>query len=310
MHDRDSLLYEVAVLYYEKEYTQSKIAEELGFSRPTIASMLKEAKDRGIVTITINKVQDQERYLQDKIKTKYGLTSVYISQKNMDSEETKRHLGIVTASFIEHHLDAISSIGLGWGTTLHHYVQAASYINANVESIVPLIGGVSINEVKYHANHLAFQLADKYQSDANNFYAPAVAENEEIYNAFVHSGLVSNALQAAKKVDTAIISPDNPYYQSTLEKLGYVTEEDKLNLEKLNVVGDVLTSFYDKNGNVVENDISKRMLGLTIDDLKEIENVVVIASGSHKNESVKALLKTGAVNHLVIDVDIARFLKN
>lgn len=305
---RDNYVYEVAVMYYEKEYTQSRIAKELNLSRPTVASMLKEAKEKGIVTITVNKIQKQEKYLSDWITQKYNLKSVHIVQKNINSTETKRNIGQRAASFIEQNLESTTSIGLGWGTTLYHYVQAASYIDTDINTIIPLIGGVSINDVKYHANHLVFELADKYKSSPHYFYAPAVAENEDIYNAFAYSGLASSALAEAKIVDTAIISPDNPYHQSTLQHLGYVTEEDIINLKKLNIVGDILTSFYDKNGEVIENSISRKMLGLTINDLSEIENVIVLASGSHKNESTKALLKTNVVDHLILDIDIARYL--
>lgn len=44
---------DVARLYYEKDRTQNEIAEIYGISRPMVSKLLKEAKEEGIVKITI-----------------------------------------------------------------------------------------------------------------------------------------------------------------------------------------------------------------------------------------------------------------
>ena len=48
----------VARLYYEQNMTQNEIAKELGISRPLVSILLTEARACGIVTITINQVED------------------------------------------------------------------------------------------------------------------------------------------------------------------------------------------------------------------------------------------------------------
>ena len=44
---------DVARLYYEKDRTQNEIAEIYRISRPMVSKLLKEAKEEGIVKITI-----------------------------------------------------------------------------------------------------------------------------------------------------------------------------------------------------------------------------------------------------------------
>ena len=51
--NRNDLLAKIATLYYEANLTQSEIAKRLNKSRPTISSMLQEARDKGIVRINI-----------------------------------------------------------------------------------------------------------------------------------------------------------------------------------------------------------------------------------------------------------------
>ena len=48
----------VARLYYEQNKTQNEIAKELGISRPLVSILLTEARTCGIVTISINRVED------------------------------------------------------------------------------------------------------------------------------------------------------------------------------------------------------------------------------------------------------------
>ena len=45
--DRDKLSINVAKLYYRSDYSQQRIAEELGISRPSVSRLLQYAKDKG-----------------------------------------------------------------------------------------------------------------------------------------------------------------------------------------------------------------------------------------------------------------------
>lgn len=57
----------VARLYYEQNMTQSEIAKELGISRPLVSILLTEARACGIVTITINRVEDLCALAEDRL---------------------------------------------------------------------------------------------------------------------------------------------------------------------------------------------------------------------------------------------------
>lgn len=54
MDKKTERLVNVARMYYEQGRTQSEIADRYGISRPMVSKLLKEARDRGIVTIRIN----------------------------------------------------------------------------------------------------------------------------------------------------------------------------------------------------------------------------------------------------------------
>lgn len=50
---RVDLLVEAARMYYENSLTHAEIGKKLGFSRWTASRLIQEARDRGIVRITI-----------------------------------------------------------------------------------------------------------------------------------------------------------------------------------------------------------------------------------------------------------------
>ena len=56
-------LTQVARMYYEQNMNQSEIAKAIGVSRPLVSVLLAEARECGIVTITINSVESARELL-------------------------------------------------------------------------------------------------------------------------------------------------------------------------------------------------------------------------------------------------------
>uniref|UniRef100_UPI00403F68BF sugar-binding transcriptional regulator n=1 Tax=Candidatus Enterococcus willemsii TaxID=1857215 RepID=UPI00403F68BF len=308
MNNRDKLIVKVASLFYKENINQTEISKQLGISRPTVAAMLKEAVARGIVKISIQDSEIMNFEQQDMLTKKYQLKTVLISSTGASENDTKQAVGNLCATFIENNLTTIKNLGIGWGTTLLQFVEAASYRNFENLSITPLIGGVDVADVKTHSNHLAFLLSQKYNCNVNYFYAPAIAESIEMKQAFENSKFIKDIITKGKTVDMAIVSVGNPIESSSYRELGYFNETDCEEMKEKNVVGDILTTFFNQEGAAVDTDISKRMIGINLSNLKAINDVVVVASGKEKAESIKKLLKQDIINHLIIDAELAAFL--
>lgn len=305
MYDRNELLAQIAMLYYEQNITQSNIAKRLHMSRQTVSNMLQEAKEKGIVKIIIQHPDSHRYSLQHSIAEKFNLKSVLIAPTEFKDQDTKKQIGMLCSNFLENQLENISKLGIGWGTTVFEYIQQASYINTTNLEIIPLMGGIGINDVQYHSNHLAFQLADKYSATVNYFYAPAIAESIEVRDLFVSTELFKQIYNKARQVEFAVVGVGNPIESSTYRNLGYISNNEVKDIQESGAVGDILGSFFNQKGIPVNASFTSRMIGLTIDDLKNIPEVVVLASGKEKIKSIEALLKLNLANHLIIDQVIA-----
>lgn len=308
MESKIEALVKVANYYYNDGLTQTQIADRLGVSRPTVAKMLAEARQKEIVKITIQTHLLNDYKKEKLVREKYNLKSVQIVASLGNDEATKIEIGRRGAQYIESRLDEIKSLGIGWGTTIQKFVEAANHLDYPDLSIVPLMGGVSLSEVKIHSNHLVFTLGQKYNAIVNLLYAPAIAENLEVKHILTNSKIVQSLLNKGKDVDLAVISVGNPRESRTYREMGYITEMEQQEIIAEKAVGDILASFFNDDGNLVNTSLSERMIGHSLEDIKQMKEVLVIASGIEKTVSLKPLLVQDYIDHLIIDSNIAQEL--
>lgn len=308
MNNRYKTLIKVAIYYYEDGLTQSEIAKILGISRPTVSNLLKEALEKGIVKITIQDNFLSNHKQQEFITDKYKLQTVLITNTEGNDENVKAAIGRLCASYVESRLDEIKTLGIGWGSTVKYFVEAANYLNYPQLSIIPLMGGVSLSEISLHSNHLVFTLGQKYNAKTNLLYAPAIAENIEVREIVANSEIVQAMLTKGKNVDLAIIGVGNPVKSLTYRNMGYMSDEEESEIIKKNAIGDILATFFDKSGKPVDTSLSRRMIGPTLKDIKNMKEVLVLASGRDKAISIMSLLELNIIQHLIIDKEIADLL--
>lgn len=306
MLSRTDLLVRVSIMYYEEGLTQTAIAKNLNISRPTVASLLQEARDKGIVRINILKPYKVNTELENKIEKKYGIKKVLISPEN--SSNPKKDVGILCANYIESKSSEFLKIGISFGTTIYEFVQNAKYLDTNFKQIIPLMGGVEMKNDYLHSNFLCYELSSKYSCKVNFFYAPAFAESVEQKQTLMDSNLVKQAIEEARSVDVGIIGVGNPLKNSTYKNLGYLSKDNIAELKKANVVGDICASFFDRKGKEVDCKFSETSIGLRLSDIKKIPEVVILATGTEKAIPIKALLENGFIDVLITDFDIAKNL--
>ena len=73
MNKTFDFMFSIAKSYYIDEISKSKIAELYGISRPTVASILKECKEKGIVEIRLNDNSPHNSPLARQLVTTYNL---------------------------------------------------------------------------------------------------------------------------------------------------------------------------------------------------------------------------------------------
>ncbi len=299
----------VAKLYYFEGWTQTEISKKINKSRPIISRLLKQAKETNIVEVYVKDESIHTVQLERIIEREYKLTeAIVVSSTNYGHDMTIRDLGKAAAAYVQRKLDSIKSIGISWGESVHSFVEAFDYIEKKHIHVTPLIGGMGQNFVDYHSNHLTFQLAQKLNTTSSYLYAPAMVDNEDLRNRIIYSRDVEEVLTKGKNVDLAIVGVGNPHNSATMNKMGYLNEEEQKSLLKSNAIGDINSKFYDANGNEVEHSLNNRTIGIDLQDLKRIPEVLAIVSGTYKVESLDVALRSNFLTTLILDEVTARAL--
>ncbi|MFR5782768.1 MAG: hypothetical protein ACLUEK_13530 [Oscillospiraceae bacterium] len=81
-------LTQVARMYYEQNMNQSEIAKAIGVSRPLVSVLLAEARECGIVTITINSVESARELLARRLEARFGLRLAEVVEDAKSAEDT------------------------------------------------------------------------------------------------------------------------------------------------------------------------------------------------------------------------------
>ncbi len=89
---RTNILADVAEMYYIEGKDQSAIALKVGVTRSMVSRMLTEARSLGIVEIKVVRPIHADHELEEAIKAKFGIESVFVvSMEDMKPEKLLIH---------------------------------------------------------------------------------------------------------------------------------------------------------------------------------------------------------------------------
>lgn len=299
----------VSRLYYFEGLTQAEIAKKIGVSRPVISKLLNKARESGIVEIYIKDENAHTVELEHQLEKKYGLKEVIVvPAAGRNPEMVKQSLGKAASFYISKNINGKKSLGISWGSTLAKFVQEYPFEQHQQLKIIPLVGGMGSKLVEIHSNLLAYQLAQKMNTTCSYLYAPAMVENAELKNRLVQSADIAMVLEEGRSVDMAVVGIGNPYEDSTMTTMEYLKKEDLQSLKQAGAVGDIGSRFYDQSGKQIKHPLNDLVIGLDINEYKQIPEVVGIVEGTHKVQSLKAALRGGFLDVLVIDDSTANLI--
>lgn len=305
--DNKRLMLRVSEMFYIKEISQSKIAETLGISRPTVAKLLKRAKEEGIVKISVTDPGGRKYYpIEHQLEDLYGLKEVFITETG-DNGDSRLETGKAAAEIINRIITQSSIIGVAPGTTLNNiepYLEAKFLPGTR---FIPLVGGMGLIPQETHSNTISQKLAMKFCGSYYPIYAPARIDNTQLLAELEKEKSVQNVFNLAKKMDIAILGIGSKEY-STLNKTGYITIEDQKNLIKNGMVGDLCMQYYDINGNYEKFDLNKKVLTIDLKILREIEWSIGISFGEEKVDAIIGALNGKYINTLITDYHTAKLL--
>jgi DNA-binding transcriptional regulator LsrR (DeoR family) len=313
MKRNTSLVAEICRMYYLDNLSQDEISSNLRISKSAVSRLLKEGREKGIVTFHIKDYEDRLGSLEDKLEQYFKLKeAVVVSDKGINSEEAiKDKVGRATALLLQRRVRENDTIAVSWGTTLAKVVKALHpYLQLNIDT-VPLVGGIGITGRDIHSNEIARRVSEAFEGRYYVLNAPIFVSNLHTKDAFEKEKSIKAVIDKAKSANIAIVGIGCPNKQSsTMIKRGYFSVKEFTALTGKGVVGDICTNFYDIWGNIIKFPLQNKMIGLGLKELKHIPIVIGAASGEDKKEAILGALRGGHVNIIITNERVAEYLIN
>lgn len=314
----DRFLIKVAELYYQDGLSQQQIAKKLHTSRTSISRALIQARNEGYVQIRIQYPEQSDLGLERKLEEKYGLTEALIAVPAYD-QSVEQEISYQAVDYILRVLKKNMILGMTWGRAMHGFVEqlarderlrSLSFQNVKV---VPFLGtpgvtqGASWDATTY-SNTLATKVGNLLHCASYNLSAPMYVDGLKEKEMIEGIEEISKVLQMAENADIALIGIGSMQKDSSILKAGIRTEEEYKELVQKGAVGEIVGRIYDKEGQVVDEDLRRKMIGISTQQIKKIPVRVGISYGKDKIEAIKGAIKGEMINVLVTDATTAEKL--
>lgn len=300
----NSLIIKVAWKYYNEGMTQNEIAEALNLSRMKVIKYLDIAKANNIIQFKINLDKFADMDLLNKIKKQYDLQDIYIvpaaSQNPLDS------LTKAAAQYIEDRINSDTMINVGYGQAVSRTLGHLNISTKYKVTFVSLSGGV-----RFYIPTAVDSSSDYYTNPNYNHYimpAPLVVSTKHLAEQLINERPIKKIFEMIPYSTITIIGIGAVNERATIVKEGYLNSNEVEIIKSMGAVGDLLSQFYDINGNVLNYKLHKQLVSTDINLLKSLNHVVAVAGGLEKREAIIGALKGGYIDVLITDELVAKSL--
>lgn len=314
----DRFLIKVAELYYHDGLSQQEIAKKLHTSRTSISRALIQARNEGYVQIRIQYPEQSNLGLERELEEKYGLTEALVAVPAYD-QSSDQEVAFQAVDYTLRVLKKNMVLGMTWGRAMHGFVEQLAQderlrsLSFRNVKIVPFLGTPGITQIDSwdattYSNTLATKVGNLLHCASYNLSAPMYVDGEKEKELIEGIDEISKVLRMAETADMALIGIGSMQKDSSIIKAGIRTEEEYKELIQKGAVGEIVGRIYDKNGQTVDEDLQRKMIGISLDKIAKIPVRVGISYGKDKIEAIKGAIAGGLVNVLVTDVPTAELL--
>ena len=222
------------------------------------------------------------------------------------AEHVRDAIGVGAGAYLSKTISDGSTIGIGWGRTLRAVLRAIQGRNYEALSIVALLGGLS-HVSGINTFEIVSDLAGLFNADQHFFAAPIYASSEKARDIILQQDAIRETYEKARKADLAIITVGD-MVESLVVTYGLGGADQVKTLMAAGAVGDVIGHFIDANGDIVDHPLNRRTIAISLEDLRGIRKVVLVAGGRKKIDIMRAALRGRYVTVLVTDEHSAKRL--
>lgn len=305
--EQDDLI-RAAWLYHVGQMNQEAVSRRLGLSRFKVLRLLAEARDRGLVRITLEHRTSATLALADRLVGRFALTEAQVApDPGAGDAAARRAVGQVAAGFLSRIAgEGRVTVGVGWGRTIAAMADAVTGLRNPDLTVVSLMGSMTRTAATSPVD-VCVRLAALAGGQAVFMPAPFFADTAEDAARIMAQRMVREALAVARSAPRMIVSVGECTPDSLLQTSGVLTAAEGAALAAAGAVADSTGKFFRADGTLADTDLTARATGVALDDLRR-SDVTLLSAGLAKAVATRTVLRAGFVDRLIVDETLARAL--
>jgi dihydroxyacetone kinase-like protein len=287
-------------LYYEDGMTQGEIAEAMGVSRATVNSYLAEAREKGIVNISIEPARLASLTIAQELKRHFGLADCLVVPNDDDTRPLIGRLGAAGAQALSKMIKSGDTLAVAWGRTILSVGEHLQTGPLQDVTVVQATGGTTAS-FAYTPELTAAAVARAISARCVNITAPAVVGSAQMHDMLLAEPLIREQFETLARANRVIFGIASLRPNSTIHTSGFFETVPLQHYLAKGAAGVLAGRFIDERGRPVAGPLDDRTIGISLDMLRDIPTRIAIAGGFDKVPALLAALRGGYVNVLVTD---------
>lgn len=285
--------------------SKKEIADDLGLSRFQVARILDEARDLGLVEVTVRLPALIDAEASTDLRRHLGITRTIVVRHDDPYEPVRSSIGRIGADLLTELVTAEDTLGLSCSRSVFTATEMLGRLPAcrvvqltgTLASGMP--GGGSVESVR---NAVAAGAGEAFA-----VYAPMLVPDEATARSLMSKPAIAEAFAQIGSVTTAMVAFGGwgPGASTIWDEL---SAEDRELATTLGAVGEVGGRIFDDRGRQLESNVDGRVIGMTLEQLRRIDHVVGLAHHADRAAAVRAAARGGLLDTLVCDDALARAL--
>ena len=303
----EQLAVRVSRCYYDLGMTQQEIASTIGIGRARVIRLLAQARERGVVSISINSPLLENIELGEALVERYKLAFSEVCLSHADDEHLlARQIAAAAGPTVLRLLRDDMTIGLGWGITLKELAQQLNPQSMRQVSVVALLGSLTRRSsvTRFEATT---DLSAKLDAECLYLPAPIVCDSAHSREILMAQPLFEDIHKRAMQADLAIVSIGG-LDSATIREVGLVTDAEFDSVRSKGAIGNFLGYYIDRHADIIDHPINRRIVGIAGTSFKVIPQRIMISGGANKVDAMDAVLERGFITGLITDQATARAL--
>ncbi|WP_044096014.1 sugar-binding transcriptional regulator, partial [Bifidobacterium reuteri] len=305
VRQRIEQLINVAQLYYMDGLNQEQIARKVGFSRSSVSRMLTEARERGIVHITIGHPLQRLVSLENELAKKYGLACVRVAQ-SYDDDIASTLVPQCAAQLLTENLKPDSLIVTSTGTPMAATIRALPVLDYPRAHVTQMLGSLASNNPLTDSSEICRMMAERLGCSYSLLPAPLVMHSASVARAVRSEKLIATAIALGNRADIAIVGVGairdghsgrifNSFEDAAIAR----------QMQEAGVIGHICGHHIDAQGRHVRTPLCERTISIDFDHFRHIPLVIGVAWEQWRTNALHACLVGGLMSGLATNQGMA-----